>query len=249
MKRFKEMWKKSLVGRGGDMGYDAAAGIGSGAGAFAGTFGGSYYVPTNRFDRFVDEGYRQKVIAYRCVTVIARPLASVPWLLYERDSVGDRLDEHEIESHPLLELMNCPSPRQAGSLFMEEVVSYLLLSGNSYIEAVLDGNNIPVALFPVRPDRVKIQPGARGVPASYSVRMGADKYKEFPVDPLTGQSQMLHIKLFHPMNDWYGLSPMEAAAKSIDQHNAGRVMILEGDFEWKEMGLTPKDLDFVEGKN
>jgi len=26
-------------------------------------------------------------------------------------------------------------------------------------------------------------------------------------------------------------------------------MILEGDFDWKEMGLSPKDLDFIEGKN
>ena len=26
-------------------------------------------------------------------------------------------------------------------------------------------------------------------------------------------------------------------------------MILEGDFEWHEMGLSPKDLDFIEGKN
>lgn len=30
--------------------------------------------------------------------------------------------------------------------------------------------------------------------------------------------------------------------------NAGRIMVMEGDFEWKEMGLSPKDLDFTEGK-
>jgi len=303
MKRFKDFWNKGLHSRG--AGSDARLGAdraGSGAGAFAGTFGNSYQVPVSRFDRFVDEGYRQNVIAYRCVNVIARALGSVPWLLYQRDVAGDRsMEEHEIESHPLLGLMNSPSPRQAGSSFMEEVVSYLLLSGNSYIEAVLDGDGLPVALFPARPDRVTIQPGARGVPAAYSMRISHDKRREFPVDPLTGQSKMLHIKLFHPMNDWYGLSPMEAAAKAIDQHNAvgghnlallnnggrpsgalmirpndnglgltegqrtslrgdlkrayegsdnaGRVMILEGDFEWKEMGMTPKDLDFVEGKN
>ena len=32
-------------------------------------------------------------------------------------------------------------------------------------------------------------------------------------------------------------------------HNAGQIMILEGDFEWKEMGLSPKDMDFSGGKN
>lgn len=28
-----------------------------------------------------------------------------------------------------------------------------------------------------------------------------------------------HIKLFHPSNDHYGLSPLEAAASAIDRHN------------------------------
>ena len=32
--------------------------------------------------------------------------------------------------------------------------------------------------------------------------------------------QILHLTLFHPLNDHYGLSPMEAAAASIDIHNA-----------------------------
>jgi HK97 family phage portal protein len=31
--------------------------------------------------------------------------------------------------------------------------------------------------------------------------------------------------------------------------NAGRIMVLEGSFEWKEIGLSPKDLDFDGGKN
>ena len=29
---------------------------------------------------------------------------------------------------------------------------------------------------------------------------------------------------------------------------AGRLMLLEGDMDWREMGLRPKDLDYVEGK-
>ena len=30
--------------------------------------------------------------------------------------------------------------------------------------------------------------------------------------------------------------------------NAGKILLLEGNFEWKEMGLSPKDLDFISGK-
>src|SRR5205085_3983833 len=31
--------------------------------------------------------------------------------------------------------------------------------------------------------------------------------------------------------------------------NAGRPLLLEGGLDWKEMSLTPKDMDFVEAKN
>lgn len=33
------------------------------------------------------------------------------------------------------------------------------------------------------------------------------------------------------------------------EHNAGRPLLLEGNFEWQEMSHSPKDVDFLEGKN
>ena len=38
-------------------------------------------------------------------------------------------------------------------------------------------------------------------------------------DVTEGVRPVLHIKLFHPSNDHYGLSPLEAAASAIDLHN------------------------------
>ena len=35
-----------------------------------------------------------------------------------------------------------------------------------------------------------------------------------------GWLPVLHLKLFNPTNDHYGLSPLEAAAFAIDVHNA-----------------------------
>ena len=43
--------------------------------------------------------------------------------------------------------------------------------------------------------------------------------KFFPCNKLTGQAKILHIKSFHPLDDFKGLSSVEAAAFSIDQHN------------------------------
>ena len=30
--------------------------------------------------------------------------------------------------------------------------------------------------------------------------------------------------------------------------NAGQILVMEGDVEWKELGMSPKDMDFIEGK-
>lgn len=240
-----------------------------------------------RFDSLAYEGYQKNVIVYRCVNLIARGLASVPWLLYD--------GEEEIYDHPLLNLLNSPSPRQAGSAFMEAMIGYLLLSGNTYIEAVFEGGGIVRELHPLRPDRVTIVPGADGLPAAYEYSVNG-KSCRIPCDSKTGESPILHLKLFHPLNDWYGMSPLEAASQSVDQHNtvaghnlailqnsgrpsgalmvptglthaqreearedlrrlhqgvqnAGNVIVIEGECKWQEMGLSPKDLDFIEGKN
>jgi HK97 family phage portal protein len=139
---------------------------------------------------------------------------------------------------------------------------------------------------------VKVIAGSNGWPEAFdysvygaSVRLPADT--------------VLHIKLFNPLDDYYGQSPLEAASRSIDTHNsasawnkamldnaarpsgalvfaasegrltndqferirselqdtyqgaskAGRPMILEGGLDWKEMGYSPKDMEFTETKN
>lgn len=251
------------------------------------------WTPRN-YESLTAQGFRKNVIVYRCVNLIARGAASVPWRLYQR--------EDEIVKHPLLDLLQRPSALQAGSAFIESTLGYLLLSGNSYVECVRGGKDheLPEELYALRPDRTKVIPSANGLPLGFEYSVDSKK-KVIPADPVTGDSDILHLKLFNPLNDWYGMSPIEAAACAIDQHNtvashnlallqnggrpsgalminqgtgpqnaltsdqlddlrldlqkivegqknAGRVMVLEVDFKWQEMGLSPKDLDFIEGK-
>jgi HK97 family phage portal protein len=245
-----------------------------------------------QYDRLAEEGYQKNVIVYRAVNLIARNAASVDWRLYHKD--------HEITHHPLVSLLTQPNPLQTQASFVEAIAGHMMLAGNAYVEAVGSGGEIQ-ELYLLRPDRVRIIPGKGGIPQGYEYTVNGYK-REIPVDPLTGKSAVLHLKSFHPLNDWYGMSPIEAAASSIDQHNAvgahnlallqnggrptgalvlkttgtydgmltpdqreklkeevreaysgkdnaGRMMVLEGDMEWREMGLTPKDLDFIAGKH
>ncbi len=166
-----------------------------------------------RYDALAEEGYRKNVVAYRCASMIAASAASVPWLFY--DAQGNELDKH-----PIIDLFNRPNPTQDAFSFFESVYLNLQIAGNAYIEAVQprDGGK-PAELYVLRPDRMKVIPGASGLPQGYEYSVGG-KLTRWSADPISGQSAILHIKNFHPLDDWYGMAPLEAAMLSIDQHNA-----------------------------
>jgi HK97 family phage portal protein len=244
-----------------------------------------------RYDTLCKEGYHHNVIVYRCVKLISQGIATIPFLLYEKKNGI----QHEITHHPILDLLTQPSPYQARCAFMEQIVSSLLLAGNAYIESICNYEHKPVELYHLRPDRMTIIPHESGRPWAFEYTV--DKKKRIIHHHEQSYPKVLHLKFFHPLDDWYGMSPLEAAATAIDQHNtvsghnlallqnggrpsgafiikssylsdeqrsslrtdlkniyeghnnAGKILMLEGDFSWQEMGLSPKDLDFIEGKN
>ncbi len=237
------------------------------------------------------EGYARNAIAYRCVRMIAEAAASVPWLVYD--------DGRELDTHPLLQLLSTPNPNQGGAEFMEDWYGYLQISGNSYLEAVSVAGEVK-ELYALRPDRMKVVPGPNGWPQAYEYTVG-DRTVRFGNDGDDKAGAILHMSLFHPTNDYYGMSPLEVAAIAIDIHNAagswnkslldnsarpsgalvfkgsggasnltedqferlkselentyqgaanaGRPLLLEGGLDWKSMGLSPKDMDFIEAKH
>ena len=155
------------------------------------------------------EGFQTNPIVYRAVRMIAEAAASVPLLLYD----GGK----ELADHPLLRLMATPNPRDSGTVLREALFGYLLVSGNAYLEAVSDSKQVR-ELYALRPDRMRVVPGADGWPAGYEYQVGGQSVQfDQHAAPVP---QILHLTLFHPLNDHYGLSPMEAAAASIDIHNA-----------------------------
>jgi HK97 family phage portal protein len=65
---------------------------------------------------------------------------------------------------------------------------------------------------------MSILPATNGIPAAYIYKVGQNVTR-WEMDPRTLTSNVRHIKLFNPTNDWYGMSPVEAGAYSIDQNN------------------------------
>lgn len=154
------------------------------------------------------EGFEKNAICYRAVRMVAEAAASVPWLMFDGRT--------EITSHPLLDLLHMPNPREAGPAFLESLFGHLYISGNAYVEAVsVDG--APKEFYALRPDRMKVVPGRDGWPEAYDYSVGSDSVRFSAKQDFC---PILHLKLFHPLDDYYGLSPLNAAQKALDVHNA-----------------------------
>lgn len=162
------------------------------------------------FVAFAREGMMQNPIVYRAVRMISESAASIPLLLYE--------GEEEVESHPLLDLLRRPGGGRTTADLLEAWYGYLLVAGNAYVEAVATGNRI-VELHVLRPDRMRVIPGQDGWPEAFEYSVG-DRRVLVGGEILPGVNRILHVKFFHPINDHYGLSPIEAAATAIDLHNS-----------------------------
>lgn len=258
--------------------------------------------PAN-YTNFANKGYSKNVVVFTAISKIATACGGINWVLYK----GKGKRRTEITESPYLDLLDKPNPLQARASFIEAVIAFRLISGNSYIEANTGvtvksvGKVVPLELWPMRPDRMKIVPGKLGYPAAYLYTNGEYR-KEFLVDPVSLQSNVMQWKTFNPLNDWYGLSPLEAAMLALDQNNAGQSwnlamlqnsatpsgvlqmkitdanprgaltddqyrrlkvdikekwmgsknagmpQLLEGGLEWKQMSLTPKDMDFINSR-
>ena len=246
------------------------------------TAGRPQWTPRN-YAALSREGFAGNVVGYRAARMVAEAAASIPLLLY--------VDGKDVDAHPLLSLLQRPNAMQTGREWLESLFTFLMVAGNAYAELVtLD--DAPRELFALRPDRMMVVPSRAGWPEGYEYSVGGQSAR-------LPREHVLHVKMFNPVDDHYGLAPLEAAARSIDTHNAasawnkamldnaarpsgalvfaggdgmltgeqfdrlkaelentyqgaanaGRPMILEGGLDWKEMGFSPKDMEFIEAKN
>ena len=154
-------------------------------------------------------GFLGNPIGFRAVKLISEAAAALPLVL--QDS-GRRYD-----LHPVLDLMRQPNAHQGRAELLEALYGYLLLTGNAYVEAVPGPAALPGELHVLRSDRMNVVPGADGWPVGYDYIVGGRTHR-FAMSP--DFQPICHIKSFHPQDDHYGLSPMQAAAVSVDVHSS-----------------------------
>lgn len=139
---------------------------------------------------------------YVCAAAISSAAAFVPFQI-RIDGIEQDADEHA----PYL---RSPNPFHTWFDLVEITFLHLELAGNSYWEIVKDEKTGAVlAIFPLRPDRMKIVPDKVKKIASYNFNVGHGKFVDYKPD------EIVHIKYNDAKGEFYGVPPVAAAKNDI----------------------------------
>jgi len=154
-------------------------------------------------------GYCGNPVGFRAVKLIAEAAAAVPLVLQDADT--------RYSDHPILRLIRSPNAAQTQVDFLESLYGQLILTGNAYVEMVSGADDTVAELHVLRSDRMALVPGADGWPVADEYSVGGRKHR-FAIGE--GVAPICHIRNFHPQDDHYGFSPLQAAAQALDVHNS-----------------------------
>jgi HK97 family phage portal protein len=200
------------------------------------------------------EGYQKNSDVYSCVSLIAQAGKQVKW--WDDSSESKSLQSREVlaeavgwdtkiaayrrnptavakpnESIALLTKIGGPS-------FVEAWLSYILLSGNAFVEIIRERSatldrKAPAFLYLDNPATVSAVPNPSAdrpeqlVQAWKVSRPYGTSMKPRVLQPYRAvfDGDMVQSKLFHPLDPIYGMAPLEAAMLRIDATNEGTTLL------------------------
>ena len=139
------------------------------------------------YEAQVREGYLHNPVAQRAVRMVAEGVGGAPLACSDGAALA------------------LVTETTAGQSLLETLSAQLLLHGNAYIQIACDAGGRPVALFALRPERVKIEGDVRGWPAAFVYTLGGAATR-FAADAI------IHIEAMNPLDDLYGAGALGAAA-------------------------------------
>jgi HK97 family phage portal protein len=152
--------------------------------------------------------YTQSPWVYVAVSRIAESAALVPLQVYRLENdkrVG-------VENHPLEQLLNHPNPHMSRFDLIEQTIGMLELTGNAYWFLAGEGTT-PQQIWTLRPDRMAIVPDENHYVRGYVYSVDG---MQIPLEAV----EVIHFKRWHPLNDYYGLSALEAATNAVHTDKA-----------------------------
>lgn len=102
----------------------------------------------------------QMTAVYSCVRILSEAVAGLPLHVYKYNDSGGK--EKDL-SHPLYQLLHDePNPEMTSFVFRETLMGHLLLWGNAYAQVIRNARGEVVALYPLMPNKMKVDRDSKG---------------------------------------------------------------------------------------
>jgi HK97 family phage portal protein len=164
----------------------------------------SFFFGSTTSGKIVNERTAMQTTAvYACVRILSETLASLPLHTYRHTERGK---EKAIDHNLYYLLHDEPNPEMTSFVFRETLMGHLLLWGNAYAQIIRDGSGKVVALYPLLPDKMKVDRTSAG-----------ELYYEYQTD--TGPVILRNYEVFHipglGFDGLVGYSPIAMAKNAI----------------------------------
>ena len=102
----------------------------------------------------------QMTAVYSCVRILSEAVAGLPLQFYRYTADGGK---EKAVDHPLYFLLHDePNPEMTSFVFRETLMTHLLLWGNAYSQIIRNGKGEIMALYPLMPDRMRVDRDENG---------------------------------------------------------------------------------------
>jgi phage portal protein BeeE len=198
--------------------------------------------------RLAEDGYQKSSDGYACIQQIITAAKNVAWYPMTMDGNGNEVVS---DNARISQLIKRPNPRQSWTQLVEETLGFMNISGNFYLEGVwklgpngnpVRGQGLPLEIYSHRPDRMRVVPaggsasdsGSPSTQAPITRRVALASSKDGnPVGAyqyvvngriivFSDPTVICHGRLFNPINDWYGQSPLQACRYSLEAGTEAR---------------------------
>lgn len=163
--------------------------------------------PETRLEPLIKNGWRKNELIYACVSKKANTASQTRLMVVRKKS------ETELPNHPLRTLLQRPNKFMTESNFYTAIIILQDFAGNCYFEKVRSRAGRTVELWPVRPDWMKAHLDSTGMQTGWVYTPpGLSPHFFELVD-------ILSIRLWDPLNEYFGYPPVAVAARVGDLDN------------------------------
>lgn len=121
----------------------------------------SFYMGSSSAGKNVNERSAMQMTAvYSCVRILAEAVAGLPLHLYRYKEDGGKEKALDFNLYHLLH--DEPNKEMSSFIFRETLMTHLLLWGNAYAQIIRNGKGEVVALYPLMPNKMKVDRDENG---------------------------------------------------------------------------------------